>query len=122
VRFRLTDPARRDIARALSDSHRLFGALQSKRYLEIIRAGIAIISENPDHPTSKSRPEIKPGIRSFHLQLAAKRLGAASHVVYYVVLSPPGVGDVELIVLRVLNDRMDPHRRVRSVLKGETGR
>lgn len=114
MRVRYTKPADKDILHALSNSIRLFGPKQSERYLAVIQAGIQAIADEPQRPASKARDEIGQGVRSFHLQFAAKRQGGASHVIYYCVSV---AGENELIVLRVLADRMDPARRVRTTLK-----
>jgi toxin ParE1/3/4 len=119
LKVRNTALADKDILKILVDSIRLFGRLQSKRYFEIIAAGIDSISQQPDRPASKVRDDIGAGVRSLHLQFAAKRQRGASHVLYYRVLAPAGETP-ELVVLRILADRMDPARRVRTALKGDT--
>ncbi|MDQ6437275.1 type II toxin-antitoxin system RelE/ParE family toxin [Mesorhizobium sp. LHD-90] len=118
MRVRYTKPADKDILQALSNSIRLFGPKQSERYLAVIRAGVQSIAEEPHRPASKARDELGQGVRSFHLQFAVQRQGGASHVIYYRVSS---TGQDELIVLRVLADRMDPARRVRTALKTAAG-
>ncbi|WP_442581578.1 type II toxin-antitoxin system RelE/ParE family toxin [Mesorhizobium sp. ASY16-5R] len=111
MRVRYTKPADKDILHALSNSIRLFGPKQAERYLAVIRAGVQAIADEPQRPASKARDELGQGMRSFHLQFAARRRGGASHVIYYRVSS---TGEDELIVVRVLADRMDPTRRVKS--------
>lgn len=116
MKVRYSEPANRDIVRAFSDSIRLFGPKQAERYLGIVHYAIAAICENPQRPASKAREEIGVGVRSFHLQFAAKRQGGASHVVYYRISATNDGGD-ELLVLRVLPDRMDARRRVIAAIK-----
>jgi toxin ParE1/3/4 len=119
VKVRNTVPADKDIHKVLTDSFRLFGLNQSQRYLEIVRIAIDSVARDPLRVSSKARDDIGPGVRSLHLQFAAKRQGGASHVLYYRVLSSE-LGTSELVVLRLLADRMDPNRRVRTALKSDT--
>ena len=114
MRVRYTGPADKDILIALSNSIRLFGPKQAERYLAVIRAGVQSLAEEPERPASKARDELGQGVRSFHLQFAARRQGGASHVIYYLVSLAQ---ERELIVLRVLADRMDPARRIRTALR-----
>lgn len=111
---RLTREGDRDIARILADTPRLFGENQVRRYAGIINAGISMLGEDPARPSSRERSELRAGVRSFHLQFAARRRDAASHVVYYRVLIK-GTGEPELVILRVLGDSMEPTRRVVTV-------
>ena len=53
-----------------------------------------------------------------HLQLAARRQGGAGHVLYYRV-DESGDGMSELVVLRILGDRMEPRRRVALALRDD---
>lgn len=116
MKVRYTRPADHDILRALSNSIRLFGPKQAERYLEIIRTGVQAIADEPKRPSSHARDELGRGVRSYHLQFAARRRSGASHIIYYWVSSPMD-GECELIILRVLADRMDPARRVRAALR-----
>lgn len=116
MRVRYTGPADKDILNALSNSIQLFGPKQAERYLAIIRVGVQELADEPNRQASKARDEFGDGVRSYHLQFAAKRQGAASHVIYYCV-SASAQGGNELVVLRVLADRMDPSRRVRAALR-----
>ena len=116
MRVRYTQPADKDILNALSISIRLFGPKQAERYLAIIRAGVKSLADEPNRPASKARDEIGEGVRSFHLQFAARRQGGASHVIFYMP------NPEEIVVLRVLSDAMDPRRRVISALKSEAGK
>ena len=53
-----------------------------------------------------------------HLQLAAKRQGGASHVLYYRT-DKSSDGTSELVILRLLGDRMEPRRRVALALRDD---
>ncbi|BCH21758.1 hypothetical protein MesoLjLb_15430 [Mesorhizobium sp. L-8-3] len=76
-----------------------------------------MLRENPARPSSRDRSEIRAGVRSFHLQFAARRRDGASHIVYYRV--PGRADDPELAILRVLADAMEPTRRIAAALRGE---
>jgi toxin ParE1/3/4 len=70
-----------------------------------------MIAENPARTGSQSQDDLAAGLRSFHLEVAARRHGAASHIVYYRLARV--ADDAEgLVVVRVLHERMDPVRRV----------
>jgi toxin ParE1/3/4 len=120
VKVRLTTLADRDVSDILSETYRLFGAHQTVRYAAIIDAGVNLIADEPNRAASKARTDIGSGVRSFHLQLAAKRQGGASHVIYYRVDGRSG-NQQELVVLRLLADRMEPRRRVARSLREENG-
>lgn len=118
MKHRFTRQAERDILRIFRDSIRLFGEMQARRYFEIINQGVAVLRSEPFRLTSKERSDIGLNVRSLHLQLVAKRSGGASHILHYRLRSMHGDG-TELIILRVLGDRMEPARRVRSALRDE---
>lgn len=115
MKVRFTAPADRDVSRILTESYRLFGENQTVRYAGVIKTGVSLLSDEPLRPASKERSEIGSGVRSFHLQFATRRQGGASHVIYYRV--DDGAGAPELIVLRILGDRMEPRRHVARALR-----
>ena len=110
-RYRLTEAADQDIDAILRETTRLFGPRQRHRYAEIIRIGIEMVASEPDRPGSRPRLEIRTEIRSFHLELAAGRSGAAAHQLFYVRHRFDD-GDEGVIVLRVLHEKMDPRHHV----------
>jgi toxin ParE1/3/4 len=116
LKVRYSEPANKDIVRAFSDSIRLFGRQQADRYFDIIQTAIISLAKDPKRPASKAHDDFGPGVRSFHLQFTARRQGGASHVVYYRVAAIDD-GRKELVILRLLPDRMDPRRRVVSAIK-----
>lgn len=120
MRVRVTEHADRDIDAALSESFLMFGEGQAARYSGIINAGIALVADEPDRPASKAQRRMGKGVRSMHLQFAAGRKGGASHVLYYRV-DRSSDGDTELVVLRLLGDRMEPKRRVAKALREDKG-
>ena len=108
---RLTEAAATDIADILRETTRRFGRLQRSSYACLVDRAIEMVAENPERPGSLPRDELGPGVRSFHVELAARRLGAATHLLYYLrALLEDGQEGV--IVLRVLHESMDPTRRI----------
>ena len=116
MRVRLTERADRDIAVILRATRRLFGPNQVLRYAAIIDRGIEMVAEEPLRASSHARPELGPGVRAFHLQLAARRSRGASHFLYYRV---PSSDPRKLVILRVLADSMEPKGRVARALREE---
>jgi plasmid stabilization system protein ParE len=119
LRHRLTRLAQQDVSKILTDSYRLFGEHQFKKYLGIINSGIAMVTDDPLRASSKDRSDIRRGLRSFHLQLAARRQGGAAHVIFY---RPSESDPSELIIVRILGDEMEPKQRVVAALRAEDGR
>jgi toxin ParE1/3/4 len=105
--YRLTVLADGDIEDILAHALREFGDRQLARYARLIETAAQMVGEDPLRPSSRSRDDLGTGVRSFHIELAAGRRGAASHSLYYV----PGVladGTEGAIILRVLWDGMEP--------------
>jgi len=115
ARYRLTDLADADIDEILTYTHREFGPRQFEAYWRLIDKAVQMIGENPMRPGSRPRDELGPGVRSFPIDIAARRNGAAAHILYYI----PGAlddGAQGALILRVLSDRMEPGPRVASGL------
>jgi toxin ParE1/3/4 len=74
-----------------------------------------MIAENPARVGSQSRDNLAAGLRSFHLELAARRRGAASHILYNLS-GRLDDGAEGLVVVPVLHERTDPARRVTRAL------
>ena len=116
ARLRISRLAQADLARVLALSTANWGAERRLRYSALIANALRTIAERPDGPLSVERPELGPGIRSFHVRHARLRRREANvrravHIIYYRASAP------ELIeIVRVLHERMDPaphlsHRR-----------
>jgi toxin ParE1/3/4 len=107
ARFRLARPAQIDLARILSISAERYGADGRQRYAAVLAAAMRQIAAEPDGPLSKKRPELRSGIRSFHVRHARRSAEAGVrhpvHVLYYRV---DRKGVIE--ILRVLHERMEP--------------
>jgi toxin ParE1/3/4 len=70
-----------------------------------------MVAENPERPGSRQREELASGVRSFHVELAARRRGAASHVLYHI-REHLDDGREGVVIARVLHDRMEPLRHL----------
>lgn len=105
--YRLTRLAAADLADILRDTARRFGPRQRDAYAALIEAAALRIAANPARPASRPRPDLAPALRSYHVEAAAGRTGAAVHVLYYLP-GPP------VIIVRILHERMDPTRHVRD--------
>jgi toxin ParE1/3/4 len=115
-KYRLTALADADIQDVLSHTLLTFGARQFETYSALIEKTARMVGEEPLRPSSRRREELGPGVRSFHLEIAAGRRGAASHVLYYI----PGLledGTEGAVILRVLWEGMEPRRLVASGLE-----
>jgi toxin ParE1/3/4 len=112
LRYRLSDAADLDVDRILWETVRRFGPRQRRRYAELISTAIGLGAEAPERPGSRPRDELEPGIRSFHIERAAPRRGAAAHVLFYRVEQQYTDGTADILILRVLHERMDPTRHL----------
>jgi toxin ParE1/3/4 len=111
VSYRLTEAAARDVSEVLRETSRQFGLLQRRRYAALITRAIELAAERPDRPGSRSRDELSAGLRSLHVEMAARRRGAAVHVVYYL-REQFDDGQSGIAVIRVLHERMEPLRHL----------
>ncbi len=109
--YRLTPAAEQDIADILRQTARMFGPLQRGRYAVLLDRAAGLVADDPERPGSRPRDDLGPGIRSFHVELAAPRRGAASHILYY--LAARLEDDAEgIVIARVLHKGMDPARHM----------
>lgn len=114
MKFRLTKAADGDIATIFRDTYRLFGENQLQRYTEIVKRGIEMVAGEPFRASSHQREDLRRGVRSFHLQLAAGRHKGAAHVLYFCI-DPSDEGTV--VILRVLAEEMEPRKRIAQSLR-----
>jgi toxin ParE1/3/4 len=117
ARFRLSLPARADLAQILATSVERWGTEGKRRYAKVLAAGMRKVAADPDGPTTRDRAALRRGIRSFHLRNA--RVGDVEakvrkpvHVLFYRVAGP---GVVEIV--RILHERMEPSRHIGADLK-----
>jgi toxin ParE1/3/4 len=118
LRFRLTVDADADVARVLRTTARLFGKAQVRACAKIIALGIERVAEDSKRAASMDASWIREGVRLYHLEHAAGRQRGASHVLFYKLFKNSEGAD-ELVVLRVLHERMQPKRRLIQALRGE---
>ena len=110
--YRLSDAAALDVDRILWETMRRFGPRQRRRYAQLINPAIGRVAEAPARPGSQPRDEFGPGVRSFHIERAATQRGAAAHVLFYRVEQQHTDGSADILILRVLHERMDPTRHI----------
>ena len=105
-KYRLTELADADITDILAHTLREFGQVQFEAYWGLIDKAADMVGDDPMRPGSRPRDELGEGVRSFHVEIAARRRGAASHILYYIP------GDPGALILRVLWEGMEPKPRV----------
>jgi toxin ParE1/3/4 len=110
ARFRLARPAQIDLANILSVSAERWGVEGRQRYAAVLADAIRQVAAEPGGPLSKRRPDLRSGIRSFHVRYARRsaegaKVGRPVHVLYYRVAQ-----DGVIEVVRVLHEKMDPSR------------
>jgi len=117
ARFRLSRPARADLAHILATSADRWGTEGRRRYAAILAAAMREVAANPEGPATRDRSELVTGVRSFHVRHARSddpdinNVRRPVHVLYYRV---PRRGLIEIV--RVLHERMEPSRHL-----GEAG-
>jgi toxin ParE1/3/4 len=119
LKYRLTRHADADILQILRTTNRLFGKAQVTVYADIIARGIVMIAEDPARLNVKIRDEIYPGVRSFHLDLVKNKRGCATHLLYFLEMSN-STGEMELIVLNIVHEKMLPRRKLGPALRAIT--
>ncbi len=116
-RFRLSRPARTDLAGILAESDRRWGSEAKRRYTETLAAAMRQVAAEPEGRVTRDCSDLVPGVRSFHLRHARlpdrSKVRRPAHVVYYRAL---GVDLVEIV--RVLHERMVPSRRIGEAADG----
>ena len=109
--YRLSEAARSDVSEILHDTVQRFGVRQRRTYQGLMEQAAGMVAEAPDRGGSRQRSDLGSGIRSFHIELAAARRGAAAHVLYYRINeSDPALPRV--LILRVLHQAMEPGRHL----------
>lgn len=116
MRLRLTLEADADIARILRETKKLFGKEQVRRYADIIDGGMAMIAEDASRAFYAKRDDVRPGLKSFHLEHVQKRRSSASHLIYFQESTAPD-GEKEVVIVGVVHERMLPKRKLGMVLR-----
>jgi toxin ParE1/3/4 len=112
ARFRLARPAQLDLANILATSAERWGAEGRQRYAAVFAAAMRQVADQPEGPLTKKRPDLRSGIRSFHVRYTRRsgedaRVRRPVHVLYYRVAQE---GVIEIV--RVLHERMEPSRHL----------
>jgi toxin ParE1/3/4 len=113
-RYRLSDPAKADIASVLRASETTYGTEARTRYRALLTAAMRRIAAEPLGLPMVDRSELSAGVRCFHIRHSRHESGEAPvgdpvHVIFLRVLSP---GLIEIV--RVLHERMEPSRHLTS--------
>lgn len=107
-RYRLvrSAPVGSDIAAIRDYTVRSHGKEAAKAYNALLRQAFKDIRDDPFRPGSKERPDIAPGVRSYHISFSRGRAGSPvkspRHLILYYQL-----GDDAIAVSRVLHDSRD---------------
>jgi toxin ParE1/3/4 len=114
ARYRLSDPAKADIASVLRSSDTVHGAAARIRYRALLTAAMRRVAADPQGRSSTDRSEICEGVRSFHIRHARSESREAQvndpvHVLFYRMREP---GIVEIISF--LHERMEPSQHVET--------
>jgi toxin ParE1/3/4 len=112
ARFRIARPAQADLANILSTSAERWGAEGQQGYSAVLVAAMRQVVAEPEGPLTKKRPELRSGLRSFHIRHVRRSAGAEEvrrpvHVLYYRIAEK---GVIEIV--RVLHERMEPSRHL----------
>ncbi len=113
-RYRLSEPAKADIAAVLRTSETMHGPEARIRYRALLAAALRRIAADPQGRSTIDRGALAPGLRSLHIRHTRTEsreapVGDPVHVVFYRVREP---GLVEIV--RILRDRMVPSRHIGS--------
>ncbi|MFI5015286.1 MAG: type II toxin-antitoxin system RelE/ParE family toxin [Hyphomicrobiales bacterium] len=111
-RYRLSEPAKADIAAIPRRSEELHGRAARIRYRALLTAAMRRVAADPKGHSTVERAELVPGIRSFHIRHSRDESRETPvvnpvHSIFYRVLQP---GIVEIV--RVLHDRMESSRHI----------
>ena len=114
ARFRLSRPAQADLAQVLATSTERWGSETKGRYAALIAAAMKMVAAEPEGSATRDRPELQPGIRSFHIRharskVAGEKVRKPVHVIYFRVVQP---GLIEIV--RLLHERMLPSSYIGS--------
>jgi toxin ParE1/3/4 len=112
--YRVTHAARRDFKAVLKETREQFGPQQQEVCRHLIAEAVRLVAAEPGRAGSWNRGVVVPGLRAFHLEHAARRRGAAAHILYYAVECLPD-GASRVVILRLLHERMEPKRHLGGV-------
>lgn len=109
-RYRVSEPARADLAAILRRSEELHGREARIRYRACLIAAMRRVAAEPHGYTTVDRAPLALGVRSFHIRHSrheSREVPVANpvHVIFYRAVRP---GTIEIV--RVLHERMEPAR------------
>jgi len=112
ARYRLSPPAKADIAALLRNSETVHGAEARVRHRALLSAALRRIAADPQGRSTVDHSELFAGVRSFHIRNSRSEsreppVGRPVHLIFYRV-AEPGVIDI----VRVLHERMEPSRHI----------
>ena len=111
AQFRLARPAQIDLANILATSAERWGAEGRQRCAGVLAAAMRHVAVEPDGPLTRKGPELRAGIRSFHVRNVRRATDRGvrrpAHVLYYRIALE---GVIE--VVRVLHERLEPSRHL----------
>jgi toxin ParE1/3/4 len=112
ARYRLSDPAKADIASVLRTSDTMHGGEARIRYRGLLTAALRYIAADPVGLSTVDQSEFFAGLRSLHIRHCRTEsreapVGHPVHVIFYRAVEP---GLIEIV--RVLHERMEPSRHV----------
>ena len=109
LRYRLSAAAESDIVELLAYTEARFGDGARRRYQKLLMRALRDIAAIPEQPGSIARPELGPGVRSYHLAHSRDRARDADgfvrrprHLILYRVVRSDLIG-----IGRVLYDGME---------------
>ena len=113
VRYRLSAAAQADVQAMLGWTDAQFGESARARYASLLIAALRDVAAQPDRPGSQERPELGPGVRTWHLRLSRNPLTSSLDRVrrprhFLVYRTEPGL----VLVARVLHDAMELARHL----------
>jgi toxin ParE1/3/4 len=120
ARYRLSEPAKVDIAAILSRSGERHGKEARIRYRACLAAAMRRVAADPEGRSTVDRTELAPRVRSFHIRHSRDEsrespVATPVHVIFYRVMDPSVVE-----IVRVLHDRMEPSRHIGGEAAGRS--
>ena len=103
-KIHLSPRTRCDIEQALDWTLSAFGEKKRDQYIQLIGQALDEIAANPNNPGSRTRADLHPNARAFHIGRRGKR---ARHLFVYMEAAD---GVVE--IARLLHDSMDARLHV----------
>jgi toxin ParE1/3/4 len=115
--YRLSEPAKADIAAILKRSEELYGKEARTRYRACLTAAMRRVAAEPEGFSTLDQAALFPGARSFHIRHSRdeSREAPVAKPVHVIFFRMTRSGVIEII--RVLHDRMEP--RVHIGREGE---